>query len=409
MEISLARRQNQCQRQRSAIAARTDHAVNRHDRYWNFSHARQPIWGNQALQRLLHTRVIQAKLTMNEPRDRYEQEADRVAEHLVQMEDASAPSPGTDFTNKLMAAASVTQVHGDMAGNVSKDAESRISRMNGRGQPLPREARCFFKERLGADFSDVRIHTDSNAIQISRDINARAFTIGNNIGFNSGEYNFKTLSGKHLLAHELTHTVQQSNVIHTKIQREVDWTFIADKEGGNRTIGYVPDSKGSNSGVTIDTGFDIGQHNVHDLENIGLDKALIEKLTPYLQLTGSKAKDKLSSMPLNITVPESESIYQAAKSSSLEKLKNDYDAASIVPFDALPSEAQTVIASVAFQYGNLAKKTPSFWEFGIKQDWRGSEELLRNFKDRYPARRNSEADLFLDLFLKEAILKGFEP
>ena len=77
------------------------------------------------------------------------------------------------------------------------------------GRPLDHQARSFFEPRLGYDLSSVRIHTDSVAGQSARAVNARAYTLGSNIVFGSGEYKPDTESGKHLLAHELTHTVQQ--------------------------------------------------------------------------------------------------------------------------------------------------------------------------------------------------------
>ena len=73
---------------------------------------------------------------------------------------------------------------------------------------------------IGADFSNVRVHTDSHAVQMSQDLSAHAFTHGNDVYFNEGKYNPQSSDGQHLLAHELTHTVQQSGMINKKIQRQ---------------------------------------------------------------------------------------------------------------------------------------------------------------------------------------------
>ena len=75
----------------------------------------------------------------------------------------------------------------------------------------------FMENRFGADFSGVRIHTADYAVQMSRDLNAQAFTVGNDIYFNSGKYSPDSAGGKHLLAHELTHTIQQNGRIDTKL------------------------------------------------------------------------------------------------------------------------------------------------------------------------------------------------
>jgi hypothetical protein len=76
------------------------------------------------------------------------------------------------------------------------------------------------ESRFGTDFSDVKIHTGSEAVQMSKELNAQAFTVGNNIYFNEGKYSPNSHAGKHLLAHELTHTVQQGGVMQKKIQKQ---------------------------------------------------------------------------------------------------------------------------------------------------------------------------------------------
>jgi len=154
--------------------------------------------------------LLQAKLTVNEADDQYEQEADQVANAVMRM---SAPSPSSDEEDdsppiQRLAISSI-QARADGSGEVSSDVESRIQGLQGGGQPLPESERHFFESRMGADFSGVRIHSDTNAAQTSHDIQARAFTVGNDIAFNSGEYQPKSSAGRHLLAHELTHTIQQ--------------------------------------------------------------------------------------------------------------------------------------------------------------------------------------------------------
>lgn len=92
---------------------------------------------------------------------------------------------------------------------VTPPFESSLQSSKGKGSSLPDNARSSLENRFGADFSGVRVHTDSNAVQMNREINAQAFTHGNDIYFNAGKYNPHTSSGGHLLAHELTHTIQQ--------------------------------------------------------------------------------------------------------------------------------------------------------------------------------------------------------
>ncbi len=90
------------------------------------------------------------------------------------------------------------------------DLHMRLNRSSGSGQTLPETDRGFMERRFGVDFSNVRVHRDSNAVQMSKELNAQAFTHGRDIYFGAGRYSPGTLSGKRLLAHEMTHVVQQS-------------------------------------------------------------------------------------------------------------------------------------------------------------------------------------------------------
>ncbi len=103
---------------------------------------------------------------------------------------------------------------------VGSSLESQLSTSKGGGNPLPAETNEFMSSRFGTDFSGVKVHTDSNAVQMNKELNSQAFAHGNHIYFNQGKYDTNSSSGKHLLAHELTHTVQQSgksNSVHTKL------------------------------------------------------------------------------------------------------------------------------------------------------------------------------------------------
>ena len=89
--------------------------------------------------------------------------------------------------------------------------QSKLDATKGGGSPLSPEIQNEMGTAFGADFSKVRVHNDSAAVQMNQELNAQAFTHGNNIYFNDGKYNTESNSGKHLLAHELTHTIQQGN------------------------------------------------------------------------------------------------------------------------------------------------------------------------------------------------------
>jgi len=95
-----------------------------------------------------------------------------------------------------------------------------LSASKGKGSPMNSNTQSAMNEGFGSDFSNVRIHTDSNAVQMNKELGSHAFTNGSDVYFNEGKYNPDSDSGKHLLAHELTHTVQQGAVSDT-VQRFV--------------------------------------------------------------------------------------------------------------------------------------------------------------------------------------------
>ena len=103
-------------------------------------------------------------------------------------------------------------------GNAS-GIENQLSASKGGGSPLDSDTRGEMESGFGSDFSGVRVHNDSNAVQMNQELGSQAFTNGNDIYFNEGKYDPSSDSGKHLLAHELTHTVQQgaSPAVQTKL------------------------------------------------------------------------------------------------------------------------------------------------------------------------------------------------
>lgn len=96
----------------------------------------------------------------------------------------------------------------------------------GNGQPLPEKEQAFFAQRMGHNFSSVRIHTNGDAAKSADSLNARAYTVGENIVFAENAYNPSSAEGKKLLAHELTHVVQQSGSVSGPIQRAIRFNVL---------------------------------------------------------------------------------------------------------------------------------------------------------------------------------------
>ena len=174
-------------------------------------------------------------------------------------------------------------------------------------------------------------------------------------------------------------------------QNKPDWVFIRELEGFLST-GYVPKDpdKNDNSGVTIGAGFDLGQQGITGLRGMGLSQGLCEKLQPYLGLQGYKARNFIKAHPLKLGAAELTELDEKVKASYFSKIEREYNDASDYTFSFLPSEVQTVILSVGFQYGSL-KRVPKFKEYAIKGMWKSLANELENFGDAYPKRRCREA------------------
>ena len=209
---------------------------------------------------------LQAKLTIGPPEDKYEQEADRVASQIVEQINAPASAQPTqgqlvqlqeeekqeeqkatyeisslqrmeDAEDEDIQPQSI-QKRGDAigGGEASTDLDTAINRARGEGQPLDARLQQSMGQAMGADFSRVKVHTDAQSDQLNRLIQAKAFTTGQDVFFRQGAYDPEGRRGQELIAHELTHVVQQQGSLlqSPTIQR----TLIpaAAKENALRTL-----------------------------------------------------------------------------------------------------------------------------------------------------------------------------
>ena len=157
-------------------------------------------------------RHIQPKLKVNAPGDIYEREADRVAKQVMSATvQRSCACHGICSQSKTSNVAdSVGHIRRvESSGGGTTAAQIVQASVSSFGQPIAQGTRRFMESRFNQDFSQIRIHTDSRANEAARAVQARAFTLGDNIIFGDGEYAPHTANGQHLLAHELVHTLQQ--------------------------------------------------------------------------------------------------------------------------------------------------------------------------------------------------------
>jgi hypothetical protein len=225
---------------------------------WPASHRLAQRFGNQTLQRLLRQHVLQTKLTVSHPGDIFEQEAERVADDVMRMTEPAESGPaesGLEHGGKrdtpriqrmcpdceeLQREAAPGQDH---AGHAIADAAGacvvfRASHptdwsgldvpapptvadvIDSPGEPLDPATRAFFEPRFGHDFGHVRVHTDAKAGASASALHAQAYTVGAHIAFGAGRYAPGHPGSRRLLAHELTHVVQQSSGAQ-RVQRQI--------------------------------------------------------------------------------------------------------------------------------------------------------------------------------------------
>jgi len=166
--------------------------------------------GNQAVQRLIRSGVLQAKLKIGQPNDMYEQEADRVAEKVMQMPEPQVQRKcaNCDENEKKL---QLKESSGKVPVNSGQDVPSIVHDvLRSPGRPLDTQTRAFMEPRFGHDFGSVRVHTDLHAEQSADAVSGQAYTVGSHVVFGAGRYCPATPNGRRLLAHELTHVVQQN-------------------------------------------------------------------------------------------------------------------------------------------------------------------------------------------------------
>lgn len=224
--------------------------------------------------------MVQASLRIGHANDPFEQEANRVADRVVSNKVAGNITPVTagqlsavsptlqkqsEVETELKPAEVQRQVNEEEepvqtkrndAQSVQTDAqhEAGINHLKAGGQALEPSTRNFFEARFGLDFSQVRVHQGTQAADLSRSMNARAFTTGNHIAFAEGEYQPATREGQRLLGHELTHVVQQKGSSQ-QVQRKTE--HVLENDPASAPSISCPIANSSPAGYSLDIHFAI--------------------------------------------------------------------------------------------------------------------------------------------------------
>ena len=177
---------------------------------------------------------------------------------------------------------------------------------------------------------------------------------------------------------------------------KLDTNFLKKVEGFE-TNAYVPIDKQTKkaldkSGVTIASGIDLGQWSEKELENLKVPQPILNKLKPYLGKTKDSAIKFLANNPLSLPEAEAVELNNIFKTHFAEKIASRFNKDSNIKFEDLPSEVQTPLISVGFQYGNKMFKH-NFWKQVTSGKWKDAYNNLMNYGDDYSTRRKKEAAL----------------
>ena len=179
--------------------------------------------------------AIQTKLEIGAPNDRGEQEAERVADRVMRMPDPSIGTRSASLAVQRLCAECEEEAQrqpvedeeevrmkraSGATPEIAPGLQTRISALCSGGQPLSPALRGFFEPRFGHDFGQVHLHQGRQASEAARALGARAYTLGQDVVFGQGEYRPESDQGRRLIAHELTHVVQQTGAFRPFVQRQ---------------------------------------------------------------------------------------------------------------------------------------------------------------------------------------------
>lgn len=256
-------------------------SVNKNQTANIFNHLHQ-CYGNAYLQR-----AVQARLNIGKSDDIYEKEADRVAKKVLnQSNQVIDHKADTNKKERLVQ----LKINPHTSQRLNPHLENQINCLKNSGKLFPESDRKYFEQVFSHDFNRVHIHTDTKAASLANSISARAFTSGNDIVFNKGEYSPQTMKGKTLLAHELTHVIQQN------------------------------DNENLAQGVVQCWGPDL--HQQLTVDGIKRFPALIENVNKDLLHTIVMKSDDMDSYPIEMYF--NYDAYNIIKDKDLEKLKQHY-------------------------------------------------------------------------------------
>jgi len=179
---------------------------------------------------------LQTKLAVSQPGDPHEQEADRIAGEVMRMSDPRSSIPHSDYPEAPSISRKPT---GQSAGWAGESLVNSV--ISSPGQPLDSKTRAFFEPRFGHHFGEVRVHADQAAAESAASVGARAYTVGEHVVFGPQQFAPGSMAGRRLLAHELTHVIQQG--------RAADHTIVPEDSEEEESAAQTPAASSAEAGV----------------------------------------------------------------------------------------------------------------------------------------------------------------
>lgn len=293
---------------------------------------------------------VQAKLEVSEPGDEHEQEADRIAEQVMRMpEPAASRLPPSDGDEKPISPPLILRkcASCEEEDQISRKAETSFDAVHesasiptSGGAPLPASERAFFEPRFGYDFRKVRVHQDTQANQSAKALNAAAYTIRNQIVFGAGRYQPNTYEGRRLLAHELTHVIQQENSPSVMTARATPARTFSNQETIER----------------LEFALSRASAAIRNRSLPSTQRALIARLEGRLRPILAQLRDPNQEARLNFdATPSQNEIHPGDSQRSIDELYRDYTASRSVASAEQPGE---VVQAKALPSG--LQITPAF-------------------------------------------------
>jgi hypothetical protein len=309
--------------------------------------------GNQGTQAWLAEQRIQPKLTVGQPGDQYEQEADRTADAVMRMPEPAASSGDDESKSQAKSRSNVLQrssitpiaetrpiqrlcaecekeIEGESESKqvqtkenngqkpqINPDIEKNINALDGKGSPLPDSTRNYFEPRFGANFSQVRVHIGTQSAETAKALNAKAFTTGNNIFFGQGQFTPNSNEGQKLIGHELTHVVQQTGSDRVR----------AGESSGNRGLSVQKSIKGSDPILSMHA--DVDDRTDHgQTEGVTPDLGVAVQPKAITSLSGDAAEDEARAVEtaMEVESPSELDIHAMSRESIQRSAGDDEDA-----------------------------------------------------------------------------------